>query len=116
MEFIENLREDQGEEKFAIFMDNLRVHHTLDVKDLCQEYDIPLIFNMAYSPEYNPIETYFSLLKNFFKRIKLNYIANDKRIDVFEIVDKCTDKIKNKYVKNICKRGLEKLLEEEKNI
>ena len=94
MEFIENLIEDQGESKIAIFMDNLRVHHTLDVKDLCAEYDIPLIFNLAYSPEYNPIETYFSLLKNLFKRAKLNCIANDIKVDVADIIFDCTDKVK----------------------
>ena len=75
-------------------MDNLRVHHTLDVKDLCKEYGIPLIFNLAYSPEYNPIETYFSLLKNLFKRAKLNCIANDIKLDVEDIIYNCTDKVK----------------------
>ena len=94
MEFIENLREDQGEDKIALFLDNLRVHHTLKVKDLCKKLDIPLVFNLPYSPDYNPIETYFSLLKNLFKRMKLNYIANNRTVDVPQMVDKCADLVK----------------------
>jgi transposase len=93
MEFIENLREDQGDDKIAIFLDNLRVHHTLKVKELCKSLDIPLVFNLPYSPDYNPIETYFSLLKNLFKRMKLSYIANGNAIDVPLMVDKCADRV-----------------------
>jgi transposase len=93
-EFIEGLREDQGAEKFAIFMDNLRVHHTLKVKDLCKKLDIPLVFNLPYSPDLNPIETYFSLLKNLYKRMKLNYIATGKEINLPDMVDRCADKVK----------------------
>ena len=35
MEFIQEMKDDQGPCKFAIFMDNLRVHHTIVVKELC---------------------------------------------------------------------------------
>ena len=94
MQFVEGLREDQGDEKIALFLDNLRVHHTLKVKDLCKKLDIPLVFNLPYSPDYNPIETYFSLLKNLFKRMKLNYIANGKEIDIPDMIDKCADKVR----------------------
>ena len=77
-----------------MFLDNLRVHHTNKVKELCKELDIPLVFNLAYSPDYNPIETYFSLLKNHYKRLKLNYIANDKDLDVVTMIDISADLIK----------------------
>jgi transposase len=76
MEFIQIIRDYNKDEKIAFFLDNLNVHRTKKVRSLCKELDIPLIFNLPYSPEYNPIETYFSLLKNLYKRKKLNCIAN----------------------------------------
>lgn len=70
-----------------MFLDNLRVHHTIVVRELCKKLDIPLVFNLPYSPEYNPIETYFSLLKNLFKRMKLNYIATNRYLNVRLMID-----------------------------
>lgn len=116
MEFIRNLKHEQGDTKFALFLDNLRVHHTVLVRDLCKELDIPLIFNLPYSPDLNPIETYFSLIKNHYKRIKLNNIANDKKIKVIDMVSESTDLVKDEYVQNICKCGIAKLLYEDEEV
>ena len=40
------------------------------------------IFNISYSPELNCIETCFSFVKQAFKRMRLNDLANDRPFDM----------------------------------
>jgi transposase len=54
----------------VLYLDNLRVHHSKRVKDFCEDNNLQLVFNIAYSPELNPIENFFSLVKNRYKRLK----------------------------------------------
>ena len=47
-------------------MDNLGVHTCPDSTKLHARLKIPTIFNVAYSPELNPIELCFSMIKRRF--------------------------------------------------
>ena len=44
----------------ALFMDKLAVHRHKEVKLMYEALDIKPIFNVGYSPEFNPIESVFS--------------------------------------------------------
>ncbi len=57
--------------KLAVFADNCTVHHSKAVKSYSEEHDIQIIFNLPYSPQYNPIEIVWSLVKNKYRREKL---------------------------------------------
>jgi len=60
------------------FVDNLQVHKTKRVRDLCAEAGINLIFNVPYSPEFNGIESYWSLVKSKYKRkLHLKMMKNE---------------------------------------
>ena len=37
-------------------MDNATIHHTKKIKEYIKKKDINVIYNMAYCPEFNPIE------------------------------------------------------------
>ena len=63
IEFVEMLSAKFIGQEFIIFMDNLQVHKTKDVLETCKRLKARLIFNVPYSPDFNGIETYFSLLK-----------------------------------------------------
>jgi len=52
-------------------MDNLSVHKTNLSKELFKELKIVPVFNIPYSPQFNGIESYFSLLKNEYKNLIL---------------------------------------------
>ena len=49
---------------FILFLDNCRVHHSKKVTKFLLENDIETIFNVAYAPEYNPIEPIWAELKH----------------------------------------------------
>ena len=52
-------------------MDNLQVHKTKEVAESCKELKVETIFNVPYSPDFNGIESYFSLVKGVYKKMIL---------------------------------------------
>ena len=59
-------------------MDQLNVHRSNKVSNLAKVLGIELIFNAAYSPDYNPIERVFSQAKLLIKKERLRAIRNNK--------------------------------------
>lgn len=57
-------------------MDNLSVHRSNLVRDFMIKNDIAWLFNVPYSPDTNPIENVFSLVKKRFKQLRTNQIIN----------------------------------------
>ena len=57
-------------------MDRLAVHKSKEVKELWNKFNIKPIFNVSYSPEFNPIEAVFSKVKAQFNQQRLNNLVN----------------------------------------
>ena len=51
-------------------MDNLSSHTAEETKRVMRELEFRWVFNVPYSPEYNPIELTFSMLKKNFKALR----------------------------------------------
>jgi transposase len=51
----------------VIVMDNLRVHHIPEVKEVLERVGARPLYLPPYSPERNPIEESWSLIKNIFR-------------------------------------------------
>jgi len=56
----------------ALFMDNASIHKSKTVKPYYEERNIKPIFNVPYSPDFNPIEAVFSKVKRLFGNRRLN--------------------------------------------
>jgi transposase len=56
------------EPKSVIVMDNASWHRSEKILQLCQDAGVVLEFLPPYSPDFNPIEEYFGVLKKFIKR------------------------------------------------
>ena len=52
-------------------MDNASFHKSNKIKELIESYGCRLIFLPSYSPDFNPIEKYWSFLKNKLKKLAL---------------------------------------------
>jgi len=63
IDFLENLKRKHGKERFAIYLDNLRVHKSNKAIDACVRLGIELIWAPIYKPEMNPIEHMHGILK-----------------------------------------------------
>ena len=78
---------------FAIFLDNLSVHKTNLSKEMFKELNVIPIFNIPYSPQFNGIETYFSLLKNEYKNLLLQRVMAEKPVDAVSLINKAIQKV-----------------------
>ena len=79
--FIHLLLDKFGNQEFAIFMDNLRVHKSKQTLEVCKTLKVQPIFNVPYSPDFNGIETYFSLIKGQYKNMLLQKLIKGIRPD-----------------------------------
>lgn len=59
-DFIHTLDAPRGA---TVIMDNARFHHSRSVKDRATSRGFRLLYTPPYSPDFNPIETAFSVLK-----------------------------------------------------
>ena len=60
----------------ALFMDQLAVHKSESVRAAYPGLDIKPVFNVGYSPEFNPIEAVFSKVKARFSSRRLYCLVN----------------------------------------
>ena len=74
--YLKKLRIKFGKQPIALFMDRLAVHKSKDVKEWWGKLNIRPIFNVSYSPEFNPIEAVFSKVKRQFNSQRLNSLVN----------------------------------------
>ena len=91
-------------------MDNLSVHKTEATYKAYRHLDIRPLFNLPYSPEYNPIESVFSQVKRIFNRERLNKLANMELFDSRKEAEDAFYKVDNQKIDN-CIRHSEKLLQ-----
>ena len=70
-----------GEQEFCLFMDNLSVHKTKLSKKTLKKLKIIPIFNVPYSPDFNGIETFFSLVKGAYKKQLMERILESEPVD-----------------------------------
>ena len=80
--FTNQIRSKYHKDKICFYFDNLSVHRSYDVRRHLETNNIPYIFCPAYSPDYNGIESVFSIYKNQLKRERLKALANDREIDL----------------------------------
>lgn len=76
--YIKKLRAKSGKKPIALFMDNLMVHKSREVKEWYSKLNIKPIYNVSYSPEFNPIEAVFSKVKARFAEQRLNDLVNKR--------------------------------------
>ena len=62
--------------EFSMFLDNLRVHKTKTVLEVCRLHQVTTIFNVPYSPDFNGIESFFSLVKGQYKNLLLQQLMS----------------------------------------
>lgn len=55
-----------------LLMDNVRFHKTNKVSEFLKNNNITPLFISLYSPQFDPIENVFSLLKSFIKKDNIN--------------------------------------------
>ena len=65
------------------------------------------IFNVPYSPQFNGIESYFSLVKGEYKKLLLKYLILNQKFDVHALIKKSIDLVSNEKAMNCARNGRE---------
>ena len=69
-EYLAELREANGDDRICLFMDNLSAHTSKKSKEAMTRLGFRYIYNVAYAPDYNPIEFVFSKIKQKFRTLR----------------------------------------------
>lgn len=72
----------------VVIMDNCSIHKSPKVKELIESVGCRLIYLPPYSPDLNPIENYWAVMKNNIKKIRNNFDDIVEAIDVTLINNK----------------------------
>ena len=57
-----------GKERSVLVMDNASIHKTPEMRELCERAGVRVEYLPPYSPDFNPIETSFAILKAWIRR------------------------------------------------
>ena len=72
--FLEELRQRYFFDDICLYMDNLAVHRSKVIRERMDELSIAYVFNPPYSPEYQGIESVFSIFKRKLKKERFRCI------------------------------------------
>ena len=85
---LRQLRKKLKGQKVCLFLDQLGIHTHPDTEKVFDELDFRVVFNLTYSPDFNPIETLFSKVKLKFLKLKLDYlVADGNQLTPLEMVE-----------------------------
>lgn len=74
----------------VLFFDNACIHHSKIVVNYLTENNIKFIYNVPYSPEYNPIEFMFSKVKTNIKKLN-NTTLNELKQNIQSAYETITE-------------------------
>ena len=89
-----------GFKKLLVLVDNAKIHHAKIVREFCEENDITLVFLPTYSPDLNPIEQVWRMIK------RAIYKGTIKGIE--DIIEKVGKEFSEKTYPDTWKRWIEK--------
>lgn len=91
-------------------MDQLSVHKSRVCKPWYPKLNITPIYNVGYSPEFNPIESVFSRVKYLFCKTRLNDLVNRRGFNFDRTIEMAFREIRLEHCQ-ICVRKSTHLLE-----
>ena len=102
-EYLKELRERNGDDKICLFMDQLSSHTSNESKAKMRELNFMFIYNVSYSPWWNPIEFTFSKVKNTFRTLRAKKITGVIQDSHEAMIEKAVKAINKKDVVNCVK-------------
>ena len=91
---------------FCLLGDNSTWHTSRFTQSHLRARNTFFIPNVPYSPECNPIEIVFRMVKNFFKKYRLQGATRGDEYDCERIIKKAMSTLNDDKIKNICSLGL----------
>ena len=109
IEYLQQIRYRNPFDRIAIFMDRLSVHTCRRSKEKMTFLKIEAVYNVSYSPEFNLIETVFSLVKRNIKTERLKLIIKNEEEDLNTMTTNEFNQIKKDTCVNLIRNSSNKL-------
>jgi len=87
-------------------MDQLKVHKAKNVKPIYAAFAITPVYNVGYTPEFNPIESVFSQVKRVFCRERLNKLVNNEEFDTNKTIRSAFSKVTKATIVSCIRKSL----------
>jgi len=107
IEFLEQVSNHFNGKRIGVFLDNLSVHKTAESLAAFDRFNIVPIFNVPYSPQFNGIESYFSLLKRQYKKLVLERVLKESPVDTIELIEEAIREVEDEKTRNCVMNGCE---------
>ena len=107
--YLDELRQKYFFDDICIYMDNLSAHRSKIARDHLDELSIPYIFNPPYSPDFNGIESVFSIVKSQIKKARLEKILKGQTVDILYEIKKSFEEIDREKIINCIQFSLNNL-------
>ena len=88
--------------KFTVFGDNASYHFAKAIRKNYTKFGTSFVGSVAYTPELNPVEGYFRMLKAKYRSLYLNKLANGKRVLPRQLLNEAIHQLDNDKVKHLC--------------
>ncbi len=90
-------------------MDQLSAHTSKKSKTTMRQLGFRYIYNVAYSPEYNPIESVFSKVKHTFRVLRAQKLSGNIQLSHEALITKAVKSVRKQDIVN-CVNHVQKLL------
>ena len=87
-------------------MDNATIHKKPCVKEWWPKLNMEPIWNIGYSPEFNPIEAVFSKVKRLFNSQRLNNLVNKTGFNADKEIESAFKQITVDHCRSCIKKSL----------
>ncbi len=94
LDFLKNIPNTNNK---YLFLDNAVIHHSKIVKEYVKANNLNLLFNVPYSPQFNPIECMFSKIKKNIKDYNNNNTTNILKSNIISSLKKITSTDLNNF-------------------
>ena len=108
-EYLKGLADANPGKKLCIFLDNLSAHRSKKAQAKMRSLGMRWIYNLSYSPEYNPIELVFSKIKSKFKTLRAQKLTGVTQFGHTALIEKAIRNVRKQDVRN-CIEHVSKLL------
>ena len=90
-------------------MNQPKLHMTKEVLETCKRLRARPIFNVPYSPAFNGIETYFSLIKGEYMKLLLERLIKGVKVDSSSLIMQSIQRVDQEMAKKGVAAGLKSI-------
>ena len=111
MDFLRDLQQRNGNRRLAVYWDNVNIHKANNVATLCGQLDIRLLWNIPYYPDCNPVESCFSVVKNYYRRRRREALVADAPFDSKQVARESFARVRPEHVQHCERRSMNLLMQ-----